>query len=77
MTLDEYLQEVKTEVERATKLYGPFNSPHEGYGVILEELDEMWDEVKANDNAKARTEAVQTAAMLIRFLLDSEKWSER
>lgn len=47
-------------------------SPHEGYAVILEELDELWDEVCAQscDLAKARKEAAQVAAMGIRFLMD-------
>lgn len=68
------LAKVHEELDRATKQYGPINSPHEAYGIILEELDEMWDEIKANDNEKAREEAIQVAAMAIRFLVDSAKW---
>lgn len=75
--MNSYLEQVAKEIERATKKYGPFNSPHEGYGIILEELDEMWDEIKANDIERAREEAIQVAAMAIRFLMDSEKWPER
>jgi hypothetical protein len=61
---------VRNEVERATAKFPPFNSSHEGYAVILEELDELWDEVKGNKIREAREEAVQVAAMAIRFLMD-------
>lgn len=64
------LQDVKGEVIRATKKFSTFNSAHEGYAVILEELDEMFDAIKANQNGKARAEAVQVAAMAVRFILD-------
>ena len=51
-----------------------FNSPHEGYAVILEEMDELWDEIKrpkARRNYSAMAfEATQVAAMAIRFLVD-------
>lgn len=63
---------VKDELDRATELAGPFNSPHEGYAVLIEEVDELWDEVKANEGTshKGTSEAVQTAAMALRYLID-------
>lgn len=68
------LGEVATELERArTKFPGAQNSAHEGYAVLAEEVDELWDEVKANHperKARMRTEAVQVAAMAIRFIED-------
>jgi hypothetical protein len=66
------LRLVKEELDRATKQHAAFNSPHEGYAVILEEVDELWAEVKANNGQGHRgtTEAVQTAAMAIRYLID-------
>lgn len=71
-----------------------FNSSHEGYAVILEELDELWEVVKLNPkkiefplswygfktkedielwqntkrNELMRKEAIQVAAMAIRFI---------
>jgi hypothetical protein len=36
------------EYDRATEKFGPFNSDHEGYGVMLEEMDELWEVVKLN-----------------------------
>ena len=58
------------ELERATKKFGPFASAHEGYAVILEELDEAWDAIKANEIDKACAEMTQVAAMALRFLVD-------
>lgn len=37
---------VKDELVKARKKHGPMLSVYEGYAVILEELDEVWDEVK-------------------------------
>lgn len=45
---------------------------HEGYAIIKEELDELWDEVKADNKELALKEAVQVAAMAIRFIVDLE-----
>lgn len=69
-TITEILVDVTTELARATKKFGPFNSAHEGYAVIYEELDELFDDVRANDLAAACTEAIQVAAMAIRFVQD-------
>lgn len=59
------------EAIKASKAWPPMNSAHEGYGVILEELDELWEHVKTKqknrDLAAMRKEAIQVAAMAIRF----------
>jgi len=68
--LDRILADVRAEYLRASKKFGAFNSTHEGYAVILEELDEMWDEIKANEPGKASMESVQVAAMATRFVVD-------
>jgi hypothetical protein len=66
------LNGVKEQVLRSRKKFEPFNSPHEGYAVILEELDELWDEVKkgTQDPAAMFSEAKQVAAMAICFMLE-------
>lgn len=68
------LTRIAEEATRAAQKYTPFNSAHEGYAVLLEEVDELWDEVKKNpkarDMAKMRDEAIQVAAMALRFLTD-------
>lgn len=59
------------EVERASAKYPPFNSAHEGFAVLKEEVDELWDEVKANHPERQTAEAIQVAAMAVRFLMDN------
>jgi hypothetical protein len=63
---------VANELASAVSKFPSFNSPHEGYAVIAEELDELWDEVKANRGRTeaAQQEAIQVAAMALRYVLD-------
>lgn len=72
---DRVLELVDVELGRALNKFPSFNSPHEGWAVIREELDELWEHVKANtgDGALARTEATQVAAMALRYVLDLSK----
>lgn len=68
------LKTVVEELDRAMKAYPKINSPHEGYAILKEEVDELWDEVKkkqaVHDKEAMRKECVQIAAMAIRFMLD-------
>ena len=70
--IDGVLAEVRAEIARAVAKHPPMNSPHEGYAVILEELDELWEEVKGNRgrDLSALEEAVQVAAMGVRYVAD-------
>lgn len=64
--------EIEAEVVRAICLHpNPFNSPHEGHSVIREELDELWEHVRANTGrtAEARKEAIQIGAVALRYAL--------
>ena len=61
---------IQLEFVDASQNFGKFNSTHEGYAVIKEELDEMWDEIKANNSEKACDEAIQVGAMALRFIFD-------
>jgi hypothetical protein len=65
-------KEVATELTRATEIYGPIVSAHEGYAIILEELDELKAEIwkKNKDPYKMQEEAIQIAAMAMRFVID-------
>lgn len=66
--------EVRIELDRATRKNSTFNSPHEGYAVILEEMDELkqhvWMKTKNRNIREMRAEARQVAAMALRFMLD-------
>lgn len=70
MERDLIIQKVVAELDKATKKFPKFNSAHEGYAVIKEELEEAWEEIKENDNEKAKDEMIQVAAMAVRFVLD-------
>lgn len=73
---------IYNEYLRAKKRYPkPFNSPHEAYAVILEELDETWNFIKRHskpgDNKKPpatieqmKTEIQAVGAMVIRFIVE-------
>ena len=72
MKIWEIAQEVVEEVESASQKFPKFNSAHEGFAILKEEVDELWDEVKKQDtNSEAmRKEACQCAAMAMRFIKD-------
>ena len=66
--------ELEDEYTRAAATFPPFNSAHEGFAILAEEVDELWGHVKVNqkrrDLAAMRKEALQVAAMALRFALD-------
>jgi hypothetical protein len=82
------LDELRYELERAEAIHPtlcpsdptretPTKTPHGGYAVILEELDEFWEEVKKFNLPKGRdtrpnmrTELIQIAAMALRTIRD-------
>ena len=68
----EHLEEVAAELERARAKFGAIASLHEGYAVILEELEEFWEGVKTKGThpEAMRLELIQIAAMAIRTATD-------
>ncbi len=70
----EVLSEVQAEIDRATSQWPPFHSAHEGYAVLLEEVDELkkhvWTNQKRRDLEAMKKEAIQVAAMAIRFAIE-------
>ena len=68
------LNRVAEELKRARSMHKGMNSAHEAYSVILEELDEFWDEVKKKrerrDTDAMGKELIQIAAMAIRAASD-------
>jgi hypothetical protein len=79
------LNEVGVELAKARQTHAPMNGHHEGYAVMLEEMDELWEVCKRNTHkqsivnveqaridkrAAMRKEALQVAAMAVRFIED-------
>lgn len=76
--------EAVSAVMKARVKHAPMRSPHEGYAILLEEVDELWDEVKRwqpdsayyypstrQENRRAmRKEALHVAAMALAFLAE-------
>lgn len=60
---------VISECNRARNSNAPFNSLHEAYAVLQEEVDEFWDEVKKKPTNRSRDntrkELIQIAAMAL------------
>lgn len=64
--------EVFDMVWKAINKHTSMHSPHEGISVIREEFEELWDHVKADTGRtpEARKEALQLAAMAVRYIVD-------
>jgi hypothetical protein len=64
------LKEVEKQVLKAESKFDEFHSPHEGYGIIKEEFDELWDEIKlkSHDYKRMYEEALHVACTAIRFM---------
>ena len=84
------MKTIKQEQKEAVEKYGHFNSTHEVYGVLKEEVDEFWELVKLNNDPKKAKytrllkknlmikELTQIAAVAQRTILELEnnqiKW---
>lgn len=68
-SVDVALGLIAEELDSATEKFGPFASPHEGIGIILEEfLELLWAVFWGKGDPMA--EATQVGAMAARFLID-------
>lgn len=70
----EAIRAVNEELAKARFKFPEFHSAHEGYAIILEELEELKSEVFRKQTErnldKMRKEAMQVAAMAVRFMTD-------
>ena len=68
------LYAINDEYDEAAKHFPVFASYHEGKAIIEEELEELWDEIKAKPHpgrkGNLKREAIQVGAMALRFLID-------
>lgn len=72
-----YIELISEEWKFAVIKYPHFNSAHEGWAIIKEELDELWEVVREKQENEGRSErlekeAIQVAAMALRFLVDRQ-----
>lgn len=69
-----FVLDVRTEYVRVTERHGRLHSPHQGWAEILEELDELWEQVRQKrrnrDLDAMYTECVQIAARAMKFAID-------
>lgn len=71
--MNPFAKAVQQELNRArTKHPTPQHNAHEGYAVLKEEVDEFWDEVKAqkHDRIRMLEELIQIGAMAQRTAED-------
>lgn len=64
MIHEDTIKMLNKELEFAVKKFGKFNSTHELYAVLAEELEEFWDSVKKNEPSSY--ELIQLAIVAIR-----------
>jgi len=64
--------EITTEYYRLRSIlkHPPIGSTREGYALIKETIDEIWDSIRCDCTPSLHTEAVRAAAMLLAFLLE-------
>lgn len=76
------------EAESAVEKFGEYNSLHEAFAVLLEEVDELWLIVKQKQYRypdpfgsrqwpEIREEAIQIAAVALRIAADAERLASR
>lgn len=76
--MQDLLDDASKELASAMVHFPPLNSAHEAFAVLKEEVDKLWDHVKTSqklrDIAAMRKEAIQVAAMALRFAQDICDW---
>ena len=72
----EITTEIYQELERAYAKHGRDRwGRHEAYAIILEELEEAWDAIKADaPPERVRAELIQVAAMVYRYLETGDRY---
>jgi NTP pyrophosphatase (non-canonical NTP hydrolase) len=75
------LQQIEQEYIKCSEKFPLFNTPHEGYAVLLEEVDELWDAVKivkypvsVHDIERMKKEVIQIGAMAVKFIESFENF---
>jgi NTP pyrophosphatase (non-canonical NTP hydrolase) len=70
MTSTEFLMAVRVEFEQAQRNYPPMITAHDALDIIREEIDELTEAVRHGTQDEVAHEAIQCAAMLLRYAVD-------
>ena len=67
---DTIFRDIERRVDDVTELYGEYNSLHEAYSVLLEEVGELGQEIYARERniGRIRAEAMDCAVVCARIL---------
>jgi hypothetical protein len=65
--MNQILEYIKNEAERAFSRYGNFTSTHEALGVLTEEYHELIVAIQGNRMDRIRAEAIQLSAVALRL----------
>jgi hypothetical protein len=68
-TVDGVLDELCAKVCKVNSEHPLYNSTHEGYGYLMEEVEEMFDEIKANLTNRSINEAFDVAVVAVRYII--------
>jgi hypothetical protein len=72
--MEKAILDTEAELGEAMRAWPAMNSAHEGFSVMMEEFDELKEHVftnqKRRDIPAMRKEAIQVAAMALRFVHD-------
>lgn len=66
--LEQLVKLIEREMTHAFNKHGLYHNSHELYAVLLEEVEEFWDSVKAN--AEDGYELIQVISVAMRYLLE-------
>lgn len=65
------ISDLTAEHQKAVDAHGYYNSLHEGYAVLLEEVDELWEHVRKRRVDRSRKEiyeeCIQIAAVAVKL----------
>lgn len=78
MTTNQIGHAVMCELESAYAKHGKEQwGRHEFWGIIAEEIDELWEAIKKDEpQERVRSEAIQVAAMVFRYLNTGDRYRE-
>lgn len=74
----DFIAQIIAELERAYAKHGAEQwGRHEFYGILKEEVDELWDDIKSDAPQETlEKELIQVAAMCLRYFETGDRYRE-